>query len=347
MVNYFFISSPLHFFVATNIAIQKKGDNNIAIFISKSKQTADLYSSAITSESSPFTNVMILPINDSKSKVANRKRCFALIEKALIETPADQIFTGNDARVEFQYAMFVATKRNNDVRGIYFDDGLGSYLPHRSMNTFTRKYLETFIKKITYGNWWKNPSSLGGSEWVTQAYLAYPHLAHKFLSNKQLHKIDESIFESSEFIDISDHLLLKQNDNSKVDLHKIKLIICLTHETIYLDYEKTLQQLNLMFKDKFSPDEIAIKAHPRSKLIAPITKTFPHATILPNKVGLELLLPHIQPNTLVVGDISTTLLTSKWLKPNIKVGYFEAETKPIDSASLMSLFNALSIKCIK
>jgi len=347
MVNYFFISSPLHFFIATNIAISKQADDNIALFISKNKQTAELYSSAIIDDSAIFSRVVLLPVNDSKSKVANRKKCFSLVEKILNDTPADQIFTGNDARVEFQYAMYVAKQYNNEVTGIYFDDGLGSYLPHRSMSSFTRKYIETFIKKITYGSWWKSPLSLGGSEWVSQAYLAYPNLAHPFLANKKLHKIDDSIFESPDFIGISDGILQKQTNNSKVNFTNIKLVICLTHETIYLDYEQTLLQLNTLFKDKFLPDEIAIKAHPRSKLIAPIRQAFPHATLLPNKVGLELFLPHINNNTLIVGDISTTLLTSKWLKPNVQVGYFEAETKPIDSAGLTSLFDALSIECIK
>ena len=347
MVNYFFISSPLHFFVATNIAIQKTGDENIALFISKNKQTAELYSGAMTNDSAPFSQVVLLPVNDTKNKVANRKKCFSLIEKILEQTPADKIFTGNDARVEFQYAMYVARKQSNNVSGIYFDDGLGSYLPHRSMSSFTRKYLENFIKKLTYGNWWKSPLSLGGSQWVSEAYLAYPKLAHPLLAAKKLHKIDGKAFESSTFIDICDGILQKQTDNNKINFDNIKIIICLTHESIYLDYEKTLLQLKAIFKDKYLPNDIAIKAHPRSKLTAPISKVFPQATLLPSKVGLELFLPHININTLIVGDISTTLLTSKWLKPNVKVGYFEAETKAIDSAGLLSLFNTLSIKCIK
>ena len=78
-----------------------------------------------------------------------------------------------------------------------------------------------------------------------------------------------------------------------------------------------------------------------------ISQVFPDSTILPSKVGLELLLPRVNSDTLIVGDISTALLTSKWLKPSIEVGYFESETKPIDTAGLMSLFDALSIKCIK
>ncbi len=346
MVNYFFISSPLHFFVATNIAIQKSDDENIALFISKNKQTAELYSSVIASDSAIFSNFELLPVNDTKNKLANRKTCFSIIEKILTKTPADQIFSGNDARVEFQYAMHIAHQHHNDVTGIYFDDGLGSYLPHRSMSSFTRKYIETFIKKITYGSWWKSPLSLGGSEWVKQAYLAYPHLAHPLLADKKLHKIDDKVFESPAFIEICDRILHKQTDKN-INFNHIKLIICLTHESIYLDYEKTLHQLKVIFQDKYLPEEIAIKAHPRSKLIAPISQTFPQATLLPNKVGLELFLPHINNDTLIVGDISTTLLTSKWLKPNVKVEYFEAETKPIDSAGLMSLFNALSIECIK
>jgi len=347
MVNYFFISSPLHFFIATNIAIQKHADNNIALFISKNKHTAELYSSVITDNSDIFNHFEILPVNDSKNKLANRKQCFSLIEKILSQTPAEQIFTGNDARVEFQYAMHIARQYKKEVAGIYIDDGLGSYLPHRSMNSFTRKYIETFIKKLTYGNWWKSPLSLGGSEWVTQAFLAYPELAHPLLIDKKLEKIDDKIFESPAFIGICDRLLTEQTDSKQVNFNNIKVVICLTHDTIYLNYEKTLTQLRAIFESKCLAEEIAIKAHPRSKQNALISQVFPKATILPNKVGLELFLPHINNDTLIVGDISTTLLTSKWLKPNVQVGYFEAKTKAIDSAGLMSLFDALSIKCIK
>ena len=191
MINYFFISSPLHFFVATNLAISHKNDTNIAIFISKNEKTAQQYAKASQQFKNIYQQTYDLTINHDQPKYTQRKKCFAQIKDLVSSNLPDRIFTGSDRRIEFQFAMFQARKLNTSVEGIYIDDGIVSYLGHKSINSIFHKYIDPTLKKFVYGFWWKNALTIGSSSWITKAYLAVPKDAISLLQTKELIQLDQ------------------------------------------------------------------------------------------------------------------------------------------------------------
>jgi len=341
MINYFFISSPLHFFIATNLAISHKADTNIVLFIGKNAQTAKQYAKATKHFENIFHDTYDLTINDNQQKFKQRKLRFKEIEKIKVSTPPDRIFTGSDRRVEFQFAMYQARKSNADVQGIYIDDGTVSYLGHKSINNIFHKSIDPMLKRLVYGSWWKNALTTGSSNWISKAYLAVPKDAHPLLKTKELIALDQEVFSSDEFLAVNNFLVAKYDELNVIDFPKIKAVLCLPNESFYLKNPSFLQQISKTILQHFKPEEIAIKAHPKSKDMALLAQVFSKSISLPNTLGMELLLPKLSDSTSIIGDVSTALLTAKWLKPKVTVQAFEVNSDI--SKNLKTLFNSLGI----
>jgi len=344
MTNYFFISSPLHFFIATNLAISHKEDVNVALFISKNKKNAEQYAKATKHFNGIFQHTFDLTIDDDQNKFKQRKLRFTQISDIISSLMPDRIFTGSDRRMEFQFAMHQTQKLNKHVEGIYIDDGTVSYLGHKSINSIFHKYIDPLLKKLVYGTWWKNALTTGCSEWISTAYLAVPEDAHDLLKTKKLIALDQTIFSEHEFLQVNDFLIKKYDELNSIDFLKIKLVLCLPNESFYLNNDAFLKQIKNAIPEQYSLAETAIKAHPKSKDMALLNSIFPESTLLPNILGMELLLPKLTDDTCILGDVSTALLTAKWLKPQVTVQAFELDSAI--SKNLKKLFNSLGINFI-
>jgi len=341
MVNYFFISSPLHFFVATNLAIAHKEDVNVALFISKNEKTAQQYAKATKQFSNIFQHTFNLTINDDQKQISQRKLRFEQITKIISSLRPDRIFTGSDRRVEFQFAMHQSRKTNANVQGIYIDDGTVSYLGHKSINSFVHKYIDPYLKKVVYGTWWKNALTTGSSDWISKAYLAVPQDAHPLLKSKELIALDQNIFTRESFLQINEFLIEKYEVLKTINFSKVKVVLCLPNESFYLKNPVFLQQIKHTLTNTFQLSDIAVKAHPKSKNMALLAEVFPESIQLPNTLGMELLLAKLTDDTSIIGDVSTALLTAKWLKPKVSVQAFELNSDI--SKNLNTLFKSLGI----
>lgn len=342
MVNYYLISSPLHFFIATNLAIINDKSTNIAIFITKNRKNSNQYCAATKEFSNIFQHTYNLSLVDDKQIVSKRKDCFNKMKHIIESYPPDNIFTGNDRRVEFQYAMHQAKKTNNKLQGIYMDDGAISYLGHKSINKFTHKYIDPLLKKIVYGLWWDSPLTVGSSKWITSAYLAFPEQAHRLLQTKKILPINHNIFKGVKFLAVNEYLTKSYTELVNIDFTRLKVILCLPYESSYLNNTKLINEISDLLSSRYQANEIAIKVHPRSKNISLLEGVFKNCTFIPSSLGMELLLPKLSQNTQIIGDVSTALLTTKWLRPELSVVTFELSQPP--TVELQLLFERIGIK---
>jgi len=344
MINYFFISSPLHFFIATNLAISHKNDTNIAIFMSKNKKTALQYSHASNKFKNIFQHTYDLTIGNIGKKMVDRKQSFNNIKTIILSYPPDSIYTGNDRRVEFQYAMFKASRINKNVKGIYMDDGAISYLGHKSLAKLSHRYIDPLLKKIFYGFWWKPPLTTGSSNWISQAYLAYPKYAHPLLKGKKIKSINREIFSNEEFNQLNHFLTESYTELNDIDFSNIKAVLCLPFESFYLNNNEFIIKIKSYLDTQYKANEVAFKPHPRSKNTTLLNEIFTESIALPRTLGMELLLSKLDKQTCVFGDFSSTLLTTKWLRPELETQAFELKLSY--QPELKSLFQNLNIKFI-
>ena len=184
--NYFFVSSPLHLLFSSNLALRHDGDHNIVVLMPRENRQFSPFADLLAEDKSIFDEVISFETGHQRSKFAERRRRMALIREAVLQRPADRMFTGTDRRVEFQYAMHIASRVNPDVIGNYVDDGMVSYLGHRSIHGIAHRYIDPLFKKLTYGWWWSNPLIIGCSAWISEAHVAYPDLVHELLKSQNV-----------------------------------------------------------------------------------------------------------------------------------------------------------------
>lgn len=345
MTNYFFISSPLHFLFAVNMAIHHRGERNVAVITSFIARNAQLLADVIAEDSEVFAGLIRFEHGPEQSKTAQRKVRLKLIAKVLTAHPAARLYTGTDRNVEFQYAMHIARKFNPAAKGIYLDEGTQTYLGNKRMHTLQHRYLDPLLKKLVYGWWWKNPLIIGVSSWIDEVYAAFPNLVHPLFTGKKLHTFNSDHFNDPACQGISALLLSKVQLNAET-LSNIDCVLLLTHDSFYKDAQAHIERLMQAIKSRYSEARIAIKAHPRSKLLQQLQQDYPLATHLDNRIGFELLLPLLPERCVFVGDVSSALFTVKWFKPLQQV--FAVKIEQVSpshfEAPLQQLFHQVHIK---
>lgn len=343
MTNYFFISSPLHFCLAANIALQNRTHRNVALIMTRDRLAGDAYVSAIMKHPQIFESVISLSRTADGEGGLDKKERQQLLRELFSKTHDMRVFTGNDRRYEFQYAMYIATRSNSHVEGVYLDDGAVTYVGHKSLDKLQHRYVDPLAKKLFRGWWWKNSLTTGASAWIDSAYVAFPEEVHPLLKRKQLNKIDAGLFKSCEFTSLASELIA-DSELLKKHFANIRVVLTLPVESAFLDKRDVYSEVYRNLLGFFKNSEVAVKAHPRSKNLELLEELFPGALLLDRRVGMEFLLPLLDDECLVIGDISTALLTSKWLRPDLSALALEVfGTVP---EALMSLYDKLDIEII-
>lgn len=342
-INYYFISSPLHLLVAANLSLSMPATKQVALIIANNVEQAKRYAAALASVPELFDEVEVLSHAEKHGllgKISARKASLKRL-KQIFSTPLKkQLFAGNDRRMEFQYAMHCSKAGLADTRGIYMDDGAVSYLGHKSMGGFAHENLDPMLRKLVYGKWWQHVATTGSSAWVSEAYLAFPKFAHPLLKSKAIKAIDASVFIAKPIQQLSQSMLASSGVDTN-SLADFKLFLVLPNEGVY---KHDANRLTVIFERlclNYDVSEICIKAHPRSQDDALLIQAFPGVTFINKQLGMEMLLPLLNPNCVILGELSTALLSSKWLRPDLPV-FALASDKP--DTSLDALFDRLSIK---
>ncbi len=251
-----------------------------------------------------------------------------------------RVFTGNDRRIEFQYAMHVATRANPSIEGIYLDEGAVTYAGHKSMNNIAHRFIDPLFKKLVYGFWYKTAPTTGTSAWIQTDLVAFPEAVHPLLKRKRIEAIDPAPFKTPAFRALAAAML---GDAEKIrgQLRGIKLVLTLPHEGACLRNPEPFRAIGRILLGRFAASEIAVKAHPRITRPALIPDLFPGAVLLDPAAGMEAMLPLLDDGCIVAGDISSTLLTTRWLRPDLPV--LALNTGSTAPEALLRLFARLDI----
>ncbi|HAS81187.1 MAG TPA: hypothetical protein DCS43_00545 [Verrucomicrobia bacterium] len=343
-MDFFFISSTLHLMMAANMAIQDRSRKRIAVIIAKDTSATARYAMLAGRFPNLFDEVVALsPLQGPSWRCLSTPRFRTL--KTLFTRPMDaRLFTGNDRRIEFQYAMHIAMRANRgrSIEGVYLDEGAVTYVGHKSMHTFQHRYVDPFFKKLFYGGWYRQALTTGTSAWVNTVYAAFPDRVHPLLQLKVVLLIDPQPFKTDAFKALA-VAMLNGHDDYREALSGIRLVLTLPHEGSYTRNPEHYQQISQALLSVYAPASMAIKPHPRITDRERIETLFPGFLLLDHTVGMEALLPLLGDGCRVVGDISSTLLTTRWLRPDLPVVAVLAATPP---AELSALYQHLQIPMV-
>lgn len=344
---FYLTSTPLHLFLSAAIASQRKNKKNILILIDQADTENNFYFNQVKQwKNSPFKDVYIFPgrIKGFLEKRKSRLKTFSALDKLINKYQPSEIYTGNDRRIEFQYAMQKSLDYGGAI-GNYIDEGTFTYLGRPPSLGIQDMMVDSFIKKIVYGFWWKNPPTIGGSAWISNVYAAFPQLVHPLLNKKNLIELSSEWLQSDSLNNFSSQLL--ETKSIKPDsLQSIDVLIALPHESIIAKnrhYKESL--IGLISQLKTQGVNVAVKYHPRDIKADALNLKEIGCQLIPKQVNFEALLLIFPKNRTILGDFSSVLLNACWLRPDLRV-IAALEDKTSVSKQLYSLYSSLEIEMV-
>jgi hypothetical protein len=341
----YLVSTPLHFLIASSIALrQRERQRAHLVFIDQQNLTAHPYLECESRWSdSPFVSRYIFPGRQKRvtDKIRTRKAIFRQLAQLAKELAPEEIYVGNDRRIEFQYAMHEAA-RYKSVTGIYMDEGTFTYVGRQDSGSFSDRVIDNTLKKLTYGFWWTNPPTVGASSWISEAYVAFPELVHPLLRGKRLHPLTSDYFMVDEFKQLARIIV----EHFKVDperLAQLDVLLTLPHESVMEKVPGYAERMRHLVTTLSARDKtIGVKYHPRNHDPDALRLgNYSGVWLIPDGAAYETFLPLLG-SCLVVGDMSTTLLTTRWLRSDLRaVAVRNAES--IYFEQFQTLFQRLGI----
>lgn len=314
-------STPLNILVSAALANARRETDVAELWLIDQKKMDDNpYVKALQYWSeSPFRKVSIFSgVAKGREKLQERRDNFERIRQGLSTFHPDVIAVGSDRRVEFQYAMQCMQKQGHQVQGWYLDDGLYTYAGHPQ--NVIRDGINSMLKKIIYGFWWDEPKNIGMSKWINQAWLFQPEQAISSLRSRDCETLCPEWFIEASIKNLGEVLFsLIEWDVKKMG--KLDVVILLPHPNDMAKMQGYTERMtNFIAKCNQDGNKIGLKYHPRAVKVEGIAQdVLEGVTIIPAIMAFEFVLPFLKSGALVVGDVCSAILTTNWLRPDLKV----------------------------
>jgi hypothetical protein len=315
-------STPLNLLVSVAHAVHFATQQRARLVLIDQKQTANNpYLQALQSwTDAPFETVTIGP-GQAKGwrKLVERKQHFKKLKAVWQAFPADSIAVGSDRRVEFQYLMQLGRQTNAQLEGWYLDDGLYSYAgrPYQRW----KDGVNAGLKKLAYGLWWREPSTVGASSWIDQAWLFRPEHAVAALQNKSMRTIEIGWFAAPGVQRFSEQVCAVYGlaGESLERLQQVESLLLIPHPNNIEKMPGYVARIEAFLKTlQAHGQRVAVKYHPRTEQRDPLELEARFGALLvPAGLAFEFVLPFLPARAWVIGDVGTALLTAKWLRPEL------------------------------
>lgn len=318
-------STPLNVLVSSALAAQKSKQQPQAetaeLWLIDQKNTVDNpYAVALKNwQTSPFEKVQVFSGKpQGQTKLALRNQLFNELEAELVRFKPNSVAVGSDRRVEFQFVMHLLNKAHAKVSGVYLDDGLYSYAgrPYH----FIKDGVNSLLKKLAYGFWWREPKTVGASSWIDQTWLFAPGQAVELLKEKRVNQLLPEWFTTPEILALS-HLVAQELKYDTTNLAHLDVVMLIPHPNNIKKmpgYEKRIQKIVKTLSEQGK--RLGVKYHPRTEAKDALQLESSGAQeIITAQMAFEFCLPLFNEECQVIGDVGTALLTCKWLRPDLKV----------------------------
>lgn len=323
----FFASTPFNMLTASMIAFSlPKHERKHICLIDQTLPLSPFIDSFMTWKSTPFNSCNIVSLKSrGSSKHKQRQTELSKVNQLLSTIKPTDIYTANDRRVEFQYAM---AHCKNTPNGHYIDDGTYTYLG-RKTHWLKDKLIDNLIKKCIYGSWWKQPPTVGASDWISTAHIAFPDKVTPLLQDKHLQHLSLDL-SKPEFKQLS-QICLDRYPGLTNTLQQLDALLLLPHDSVM--NQTNIQRLHNWTNSK-KGKFLAIKHHPRTANLKLFE--FDEVSELPAELPIEVMLSLFKPTCIICGDISTALLTAKCLRPDLEVEALASSAISAEWGNLLS-----------
>jgi len=344
----FLVSTPLHLYNAITVALMNPEWESHLFYIDQPQVPHHLYYEALQQwETCPFNSIALFKtrLKGSLAKLKARHEAFRELRIRTASIMPSRIYVGNDRRIEFAYTLHIAKRFQPSVIGGYLDDGVYTYITQKS-KWHQDTFIDIGLKKLIYGLWYFRPSIVGGSDAVQEAYITLPEYANPILKTKQCIPLKTSVLTSPQLSEFS-QALLEPFDLDIDALKKLSFIITLPHESLFERSPHFKEAIIETVKEAcVKGASLGVKYHPRQEHPDPLNlRQYGKITLLPGALAFEALLPLLH-HPIIIGDVSTALLTARWLRPDLRVLSLQVDNDARQVA-MMGLFNHCGITLIQ
>ncbi len=343
-------STPLNVLVAVAhaSAFSDEQISQIVLIDQKNRETNAYFKALKPWEGGLFKRVeLTLGVAQGWQKIGERKKNFTMLASLFNQFKPDAIAVGSDRRVEFQYLMQLGQLSSTVVEGWYMDDGLYSYAGRKSH--WLKDSVNAALKKIVYGRWWQEPRLVGSSDWIQQAWLFQPEQSISALNHKTKRALPATWFTSSDVQALSRAIFCEFGlaDKALEQLQKTDVVLLIPHpNNIKKMYGYSERITHFVEKLKEKGKTVAVKYHPRTEGLDPLfLRKNEQFWVVPSHLAFEFVLPSLPSKALVIGDVGTALLTTKWLRSDVQGVAVLPEHNPFES-DFRTLFSSLGVTIV-
>jgi hypothetical protein len=257
-----------------------------------------------------------------------------------------EIWVGNDARPESQAAFRAAGR---DVDGVYVEDGLTAYAGSvkRPLNQ-----VEQAAGRVLFGQEWSGIAVLGTSGRVSRGLFIFPALVRPELHHLAKVGIPRDAVLAAPMQSLAERLIERSGADA-MRLRRVDAIVAVSHSSVASrasDYQPRIVSFVRQLTERGCT--VGVKYHPRQAEADYLgLSQLPDVVVLPQGLALEYVYvlraadggTGTQPIRFVVGDVSTILLTARWLVPQAHCISLARPLQMLDP-SLDVLFNQVGVR---
>lgn len=336
----YLVSTVLNLYNAALLALERSDEASAhLIFIDQTPQQAQANRDLMQRwPESPFESVdyLLTRGKGGRGKIAMRKAELDRLGETLRGLRPSSIATGNDRRIEFLYAMHRA-RLDQNVVGVYMDDGLYSYVEH-TKPWWQETILHRLAGMMVYGTWYRRWRTVGASPLIGRAYLAFPELACPPVAGKNPLPLPLHLSREPEMTALASGML-EQSGYKADSLASLEAILVVPHISLLKKDSRLSDRIRGLVGRWFAEGKtVGIKNHPRNPPEALKRIGCEEKGIrLPSGVAFEALLPLLG-SVVVAGAASTVLLSCRWLRPDIDVYCLDTDSETVQ------LYKRLGVK---
>ncbi len=277
------------------------------------------------------------------------RRALPVIAQITRELSPDQIWVGNDARPESQAAFRTAAGRSGRVQGVFVEDGLTAYA---SSVKRPLTMLENAVGYLLFGRSWSAIEVLGTSRWVSSGLFVYPALVRSELAGLPKQEIPRTALLGPAMNRLAGQMVsATAGDAGRI--RQIDALVTVSHSSVAKKSPVYRSGIAALVRHLTAMQcVVGIKYHPRQAEPDYLDVASQEGTVLlPQGVPLEFVYmlraglseEGERPLRFVIGDVSTTLMTARWLVTGARCISLARPLGLLDP-SLETLFSRLGVE---
>lgn len=344
-MNLYLAFTPYHALLSYSEALSRRQSENVLFVIAEFSEARALSRALKNSSLRVFENVICLPgAGRGKSvfaKMFKRKKNVFFLKKFIAGHRVENIFVGNNSRIEAQAALYYGKKVIPDCKGIYIEDGTAVY---RSEIPERKDFFIKIFYKFFFGPWWQDENILGVSPRIDVCIIVFPKFARNELKVKEIIAANKENFLRAR----SDKTFAEYFESLNCDVKKFNdtdILLINPYSGLIEKYPQLEEVMSAIFLNVCDKNmRLAVKYHPREYLNDFLRQERENVLILPKAIPLELLyVASPTPPKLIIGVHSTALMTARWLFPSVQIvsiaplcGYYDR--------SIFEIFKKINIR---